>query len=179
MRSAVVALAALIALAAPAAGEVGRVGVFSDAVGGDCNLLDVAGYVDAEIVMVGSDGCVQVSFAVEEDPGVAMSVVREDLRYTLTLGTLHGGIRFVFGACETSPIRLATITYAGTGTTAGCAPIRIVAHPGLGTIEAWDCQPVAYTSQAGGVALVSSEGDCGCDVAAEASTWGRIKALYR
>jgi hypothetical protein len=54
----------------------------------------------------------------------------------------------------------------------------VVAHPALGVVETYDCAQNRHTSPAGGTALVSVDGDCGCDVATKTTTWGRIKSLY-
>jgi hypothetical protein len=159
--------------------NVGSIGVFSDTGGGDCNITDKVGVVTAEIVLVNSEGSTHVSFAVQESEGVEMVYADETVHFALKLGDTRGGIQITFGACLTGSIHLATVRYGGSGTTSACEAIRVVPHPTVGSVRIYDCEQNPYTATGGGSALVRNDGGCSCSVAAETSTWGRVKSLYR
>jgi hypothetical protein len=171
----------LVLAASPAAPQhdVGSIGVFSDPIGGSCDITDAFGVVTAEVVLVNSLGAVQVEFAVEESDGVEMVYANETVHFTLKQGSTRGGIKILFGACRTGSVHLATIRYSGTGTTGTCSDIRIVPHPSVGSVRIYDCEANPYTTPRGGAALVRNDGGCSCNVAAEPTTWGRVKSLYR
>ena len=173
--------AALIALAAPPVGayDTGSIGVFSDPSAGSCNITDVAAIVNVEVVLVNSAGATHVSFAVEEADGVRMTYAAETIHFNLKLGDTREGIQITFAACRTGTVHLATLRYSGTGTTTACEEIRVVPHPDVGSVRIYDCEQNPYTTPGGGFAFVRNDGACGCDVATEESTWGRIKSLYR
>lgn len=176
-----VAMMAALATCSPASAyEFGSVGVYSDAVGGSCTVTDVAGVVEVYVVLTGSDGAAQVAFAVRESEDLMMTYLDGPsvVHFPLVLGNLHTGIQVTFGACRTGPVHIATLVYDGSGTTSPCEAIRVVPHPGKGAVEVWDCAQNRETAPRGGMALVSNDGGCVCDVATRTTTWGRIKSLY-
>ncbi len=169
----------ILTAAVPVAAGVGSIGVFSDAVGGDCNITDAAGLVRVEVVLVGSDGTSHVSFRIEESAGLGMTYAQELIHFGLKTGDVRAGIQITFGACLSGPVHLATIFYTGTGTTSACEAIQVMPHPAVGSVRIYDCFQNPFTTPRGGGALVRNDGGCACSTAIELSTWGRVKSLYQ
>jgi hypothetical protein len=166
--------------AAPAAAQVGSIGVFSDAAGGDCNVVDVSGVVTTYVVLVGSGGAAYVWFALAESVGLQMTYLNETVHQPLFLGSTRSGIQIGFGACRSGAVHLLTVRYSGTGTTESCETIRVVPHPERpsGRVEVMDCTQTVH-SVGQGAALVRNDGGCNCTTPVDDSSWGRVKALYR
>jgi hypothetical protein len=89
------------------------------------------------------------------------------------------GIRFVYW-CSGPTTNLMTITYMGDGSSDPCARFVVEpADPPVGNgmdILAFGCTNLQRKPRGGSLWINSPA--CDCSVPAEASTWGRIKALY-
>ncbi|HEX5132181.1 MAG TPA: hypothetical protein VFX92_06830 [Candidatus Krumholzibacteria bacterium] len=139
-----------------------------------------------------------VRFRIQSGPGVTMTYVSETHPFPQTLGDTQTGITVCYGGqCLIGEQLLATVTYMSYGTSADCSKVLIVPHPDAETVEEMDCDFLPQQVAAWDFTLyaVPEGGDCplswphtidgtpkafGCSpVAAEETTWGRIKALYR
>jgi hypothetical protein len=98
-----------------------------------------------------------------------------------TVGNSQTGISIAYPGCQTEgPLLILTIRYTVTGNTpAGCA-YEVVPDPAdpTGQVTFVDCSSVVQETW-GGVAYINGYDPICEPVAAEETTWGRIKSLYR
>jgi hypothetical protein len=167
-------------MVAPAIGQPGSIGIFSDPGGTDCNLADfVPGLVDYYFVHVGTPGATASVFSAPT-PACMMATYVSTTCPGITLECdANTGISVGYGGCFSSPIHVATVTYLATGLTPPCCYYPVLPHPQVasGQIEVVVCgDNTLYAT--GGEGIVNSQVGCMCDVPAEPSTWGKVKALY-
>jgi hypothetical protein len=87
-------------------------------------------------------------------------------------------LSIAFGACLSPPLHVATINYFTTGVAGDCCGYNVV--PGVTRYVA--CVTFDEVPAAPAPPLIINPNEtcrCGQPVAAEASTWGRVKSLYR
>lgn len=103
----------------------------------------------------------------------------------LTLGTTQedGGLSVAFGECRSLPLYLGTVNFFGVAGSPCCE--FPVTHPTVWQnfatpAQVVDCDFTEHDAS-GGRVIVNADSSCPCDqpLAAEESTWGRVKALYR
>ncbi|HEX5132180.1 MAG TPA: hypothetical protein VFX92_06825, partial [Candidatus Krumholzibacteria bacterium] len=139
-----------------------------------------------------------VRFRIQAGPGVTVTYVSETHPFPQTLGDTQTGITVCYGGqCLSGDQLLATVTYMFYGTSADCSKLLIVPHPDAETVEEMDCDFVPQQVAAWDFTLYAVPDTYACPlswphvidgtpkafgcspVAAEETTWGRIKALYR
>jgi hypothetical protein len=142
-------------------------------------------------------GALAARFRVEAGPGVTMIYAGETHPFSSTVGNSQSGIEVCYGTClAPGDIPLVTISYLSFGTSAPCSELRVVPHPAAEVVETMDCNGTPQNVW-GGVLLINPSVLCAdCEgtatrfpgtpesfscapLAAQASTWGTIKALYR
>ena len=101
----------------------------------------------------------------------------------MTVNNSQVGVAIGFGVCVAMPAHVLTINLFASGTTQGCCPYPVTADPNIpsGRVEFVDCDDNLLTGagQAGFIKAAAATCDCSAIVAAEASTWGKVKALYQ
>jgi hypothetical protein len=160
----------------------------------DCILDRDPGLRSVYVRLTFNSGATGARFRVELDPGVTMTYVSESSPYT-TLGYALSGISICFGGCLTGEPLIETITFMSYSTDATCSQVRIVPHPAAQTVEVRKCNGSVVAAYAKPLQIVPhgtipcpcptpvlfpgtpSAFDC-APVATEATTWGRVKALY-
>ena len=100
----------------------------------------------------------------------------------LGIGDVFTGISVSYGSCLTGtfPICQVELFNLSAGPIPGCYQLRVLGYPG-DTPLVVDCSD-NETPATGGFFTFDIEGklDCwDCTTAAESSTWGRVKAMYR
>lgn len=118
----------------------------------------------------------------------------ETSSFANVVGDSRTGIAVDYGACLSGPVLVQTISYFDDGTTPTDASMKVVASPNAssGKVEAVDCSGNVIFPYAGGVCINTVSSGCLCamlgppyanipcvGVAAESTTWGHVKALYR
>lgn len=162
----------------------GSIGVFADPPATNCNISDTApGLLYLYIVHVSTNGSTASQWMLQPGAGFTPSYVAESSTF-LTIGTALTGITVAYGSCRdarTTPILLLTMTYFGSGTSSACGLLSIVPDDDAptGLVEVVDCAAQKHTIPRGGQARVNPDGTCTCNVAAEETSWGKIKSLYR
>lgn len=160
--------------------QAGSIGLFSDAVGADCNIDDtVSGLCSVYVVHVGAVGVTASSWAVT-DPACLQATF---LSSSTPFGILIGSSPFVpighsvgYGVCLSSPIHAGTLSYFCHGTTPPCCVQQVA--PGQTGLVAVDCA-ATLVPVTGGAAIWNSNATCTCSVGIDASTWGHVKAMYQ
>jgi hypothetical protein len=142
-----------------------------------------------------NSGATAARFRVALGPGVTMTYVSESSPYT-AVGYALAGMSVCFGGCLTGEPLLASLTFMSYSTDASCSEVRIVPHPNAQTIEVQKCNGSTVAAYGKPLEIVP-HGTIPClcptphlfpgtpmpfdcmTVAAESTTWGRVKALYR
>lgn len=186
--AAVIVCAALMSEYAFAA--QGVIKVIADPVHTDDHTLVEALNVVNPVYIVHTDwvSATEVRFKVAHNWNSAV-VQSVDFGANLYLGDIFGGVDVVYVGCKPLPHLIATINFIPSETSPQCTLVYSTADPSTpsGRIEVVDCSGV--TRYAAGSYLCVQQSDSyyceelgpGCElpVAAEANTWGGIKALYR
>jgi hypothetical protein len=162
----------------------GRIGVYADAGAGACTLDDSQPRAfDLFVVHTDMDGMLSSRFRVVESSGFTATYVGESIATNLHFGDLHSGIDVIYDLCSAGSLLLATISYDGHGTSEPCSTVEIAefAPSTTGQPETMDCNFGWFPAAPFGPLLVNPTDQCSqwCVVATEATTWGRVKALYR
>ncbi|MDH4036095.1 MAG: hypothetical protein OEX18_06695 [Candidatus Krumholzibacteria bacterium] len=178
-------LLAAIASDPAAAQSYGYVTVYADASGASCTLLDDAPRTfNVYVLHEDMYGIVGVDFRLAASDGFAGTYVTEVITPPfLVLGDTQGGISFAYTTCFVGSAVLATVTYAGSGTSAPCSYLQVVAHPDYVQwgILVQNCYFDSFPAPTRGRLYVNPDGSCPpwCVVPTRQTTWGGVKALYR
>ena len=167
--------------AAAAYGQGGAITLSSDPAGTSCNLADRnAGLCSIYVVHIEGSGVTGAQFSARAPACFTATWLSDTAVFPVILGDSQSGVSVAYGGCMSSPVHILTITFLCQGLTAECCPYRVLPHPGStsGEIEVSDCNfTVLYA--AGGRAVINGNPGCPCGYGAEASTWGKVKTLYR
>jgi hypothetical protein len=181
MKRALLITVCMMFAASLAFGQAGNIGVFADPAGASCDLSNSpAGFFQAYIVHVNSPGSTASQFRVVVY-GTPLTIIGELSAYN-TIGSAAAGIAVAYGPCLVSPIHALTVSYLGIS--APCDYIAIEADPTADppAIYVTDCAtpvPNLLTIPQGGIGYLNNNGNCPCNVPAEDTSWGQIKALYQ
>jgi len=158
--------------------------VFSDPNGGSCTLVDDSEAPLSVYVIAKTSGTVNSRFRVASSEGFNADYLSEVIHMPFHTGDLRTGIDITYAYCAIGAVLLATMTYAGHGTSSPCSYLEVQAHPESydGSIEVITCTFDTFRGVTLGPLLVnSSQGQCTpwCVVGVRSSTWGAVKAFYR
>ena len=179
-RSLLIALV-IVCSASMAFAQAGSIGVFADAGGTDCNLVDAGSLVTVHFVHVHHTGATASQWML--DLGGLPWTHLGDLWNTATsIGLSVEGVSLGYGACFSAPYAMGSANFFGS-TAPACSVIRIVADPlaPTGGIEGVDCVLPKPNKNVptGGTGIVNGDETCNCNIPVEETTWGGVKALYR
>ncbi len=168
----------LVATTATAqSGPDGTVSLYSDSLFTTSEVADTApGILTVYVVHENTRETTHVSveFMVNGGGGFTGTWLDETVQHTVFVGSSPSGIRIAY-ACQLEPHFVLTIRYALSGTSATNSYLRVLPHPEEPTqqIIVQNCS-FGLSPAAGGTLTVNRS-----VVPTEATTWGRIKALYR
>ncbi len=163
------------------------ISVFTDPGGGSCALgtLAPAPGVNAFYIIhkFNADGAAASQFKVNDT--TTLFATSQTTTF-LSIGTWNTDLSLAYGGCLTGDIALMTLNFLWFGSPiTGCASFLEIApaptSPLPGDVATVECDFETLTPANGGRAFVTTDGlalQC-CPFAAEESTWGGIKALYR
>jgi hypothetical protein len=165
----------------------GSIGVFADPGATNCDIYDtVAGLITTYVVHVFTPGATASQFKLDcttWNPTGFWTHLGETYAYTSVLGNTQIGVAIAYGACIPGPNLLATVNWFGSGLATPCSFCQIVADPTAVPpgIYVADCAdpPNVVTATGGDVVINPVPPDCVCDVPAEETSWGQLKALYK
>lgn len=164
--------------------QAGSVGMFADPGGMNCNLLDSggAGVKLYYVVHVNTTGATASQYSAPVPAcmlGTGAIYLADTNPHAVTLGNSQTGVAVAYGACLTGPIHTQTIQVFAMGITPPCCYWPVTGDPNLpsGLIEGADCSYVTFYPT-GGVGIINSQPNCDCNIPAEDTTWGQLKALY-
>jgi hypothetical protein len=169
-----------IFLVGSASGQAGQIGVYSDAGGVNCNLVDNSpGILSVYVVLTQSLGATGVRFAAPMPACMIGASWLSDSPCDPPCGNSQTGMTISFGQCLSDDIHVTTISYVVQGTTLDCCLYPVTPDPSTpsGKIEVVDCSSqVLYST--GRVNTINANRTCECAVLDEVSSWGKLKALY-
>lgn len=170
----------LLVLAAPAFADngVGDVSVYADDQGNSCDVTNPgSGIINVYIVhkFLPGEEATASRFKVEFPSGILFLAFSTSF---VPLGTLTTDISIGYGVCVTSNTHIGTALCQGVGPTTACSYITVANADILPNPISTTCLFEERTMGAG-QAIVNNDGSCPCNIAAESTSWGRVKALYR
>jgi hypothetical protein len=168
------------------AASADHIGVYGDLAGGQCWLSTLAAPPASNnlyVIHKFNTGSTAAQFKVEDTSGLFPTTQTYPPAY-LTIGTWNTDLSVAYGGCVIGDHVVATLSFLWFGAPANCnQAVKVVpvpTSPISGQVALVDCaQPSGNleTATASGARMLPSCGNCA--VAAETSTWGSVKALYR
>jgi hypothetical protein len=184
MKKALLLSLVLLVGASMAFAQGGSVGIFSDQAGTSCNLPDaVPGLTTYYIVHVYTTGATACQFVAKKPTCVTATYLSDTAPFPVTIGNSQVGISIGYGTCRVGPIYVLGINYFTTGTTPACCYYKVTCDPlgvdacASGNIDIVDCAFQSALATAG-TGIVNANMTCNCNVPANETTWGGVKALY-
>ena len=172
----------LVFTAGLAYGQAGYIGLFTDVIATNCEVLDAGGTVVIYAVHMATSGATYSQWKVEAGGGFGLVWIGDNLPFIcIDCGNTQDGILVPYvGGCKTSPYVMLSINYLALGMSATCSWLKVVADPDAasGQIEMVDCGATVHPA-GGSILYVNPDGSCQCGALATAETnWGKIKKLY-
>lgn len=170
----VLVLSATVALAQAPNGSIG---IFADNGALSCNLPSTAtSYF--YFCHVNAIGATASQWAAPKPDCLTGSRLADLPVFAINLGTTEAGITIGYGTCKTGTFHIITALYSVVSVTP-CCYFPVIPDPNLssGKIEIPDCN-FDMTYGTSGQGILSSLVTCDCDVPAQETTWGQVKALY-
>ena len=172
----------LMLSASMAFAQGGSIGVFADAAGTSCNLIDGAvGLLSFYVVHTLTPGASASQFyAPMPACMVAATYLSDGSVFAVTIGNSQDGVAIGYGACLVAPIHVLTINFFGGGATTPCCYYGVFPDPlvASGQIEVVDCAENLLFAT-GGIGIVNGDATCLCNnVPTRDTTWGQVKALF-
>jgi len=162
--------------------QVGQIGIYADAAGSDCRVVDaVPGLLSVYVVHADVGGSNAVLFKVAPSAGVTMTHISDNSAFLL-LGNSETSIAVAYGGCMSGTFLILTMGYFASGTTPACEQLDIVPADDSvnGLVEYVDCTDTKHEVATGQSGFIGGDSDsCPCPgTAVRPATWGAIKALY-
>jgi len=179
----VLLLTLVIVMAASLAyGQQGVLGLYSDATGTNCNLLDaVPGLVSYYVVQTLTSGSTACEYATPAPACLLAVYLSYSSPFGVSIGdpVTGGGNSTAYGACLAGSIHVVTLNYFAQGLTPSCCLYPVVDNQNSGQLVAVDCVPQAVPIS-GLVSTVNGNATCDCaTLPTENATWGKVKSLYQ
>jgi hypothetical protein len=167
------------------AASISRISLYADAASTECTLADIESRL-AEVFVVHHVGAlagnsVVIRFQLSASTGFTGSWVQDAVSAGMfAIGTSPDGVQIHYQACRTGDVAILRVTYQLSGTSSPCSFLPVEPYPGDDLIEPMDCSFTSH-SPVGGNLFVNPNESCPCEepVPVQATTWGRVKALYR
>jgi hypothetical protein len=162
--------------------QAGSISIFADPGGTNCNLtmLPAPAVTSFYVVHVNGTDVVGSQFRARKPACMNAVFLSDEYVFPLTIGESQFGIFVGYGQCKSGTVHILTIKYRSLGPTEPCCYYPVVPDPSSesGHIEVVDCVDFNIMYGTGGHGIVNANATCSCDVPAEETTWGRLKALY-
>jgi hypothetical protein len=175
-------LVALLWGAGVKAGGGGSFGLYADAQGTICNILDAGpGLLSIAVVHATPDGATASRFAAPIPACMIGAMWISDTAAYEVIGNSQTGVVVPYGFCLTGRSHILTINVFVEGTSESCCYYSVVPDPSApsGRIEVSDCSETIVFG-IGELSVVNGDTSCPCEgpVPVEETTWGNVKALY-
>ncbi|UCG52704.1 MAG: T9SS type A sorting domain-containing protein [Candidatus Latescibacterota bacterium] len=142
--------------------QVPTLGLYADATGADCNIIDAGpGLLPVYVVVTNTPGVTACQFAAPMPPCMTTTYLSDSQVFGVTIGNSQNGVGIGFGACLAAPLHVLTINYFSSGTTPACCTYPVLPDPAepSGEILFVDCD----LNQVIGMGLTSTvNGNASC-----------------
>ena len=157
----------------------GSIGIYTDVMGGDCNLPDhTPGLTTYHVVHLSSSGVTAGAYWAPKPACFTGTWMSDTNIFPVTIGNSQDGVSIGYGSCRTGPIHVQSIVFLANGNTPECCLYPVLGIPTSGKVEAADCAMTPITAY-GLTSVFNPTGGCPCgSVRVEETTWGRVKSLY-
>ena len=179
-KSLILALIAIAACTAPAAAQE-KIELFADEARSSCSVSDTApSSVSLHVFLTGPNSATLAAFRCRIPDCWQGATWVADVTPYVSVGGSQGEMSVAFGQCLTPPIHMVEIVVATTGSALPCCKM-VIEQPVSFPLQYVDCAFAETDALAGQAVTINPDATCPCLVplAAEPSTWGRVKSLYR
>jgi hypothetical protein len=185
MKALLVALVLVAGACGDAFGQFDEVSLWADPLMSSCEIVDPgSGLVQVHMFHTGSQPARAVTFfAPTPQCWEGATWVGDVVASPFQKGgaTTHAqGIFINYLDCIQPPIHLGYMNFVVSGGAQPCCSYPVLPQTVVGEVQVAGCD-FSERSAVGGTAVVNANSSCRCPrpLAVEASTWGRVKALYR
>ena len=162
----------------------GAVGLFADNAGVSCNLTDTPGIAYVYVIHQWTDGATASEFKVNVP--TCMAWLADNSPFALKSGNFKDGTSIPYQSCLTHPIYLGSMLFSTAGICPPCTYMTVIENPNslpapaAGEVYVVDCNTTSpgLMKGTGGELIINPIQGCECDVPAEDTTWGQVKALF-
>jgi hypothetical protein len=166
----------------PPSSFAGMIGLYRDAAGTDCGLIDAApGLLLVNVVHVNTNGATACQFAAPmPNCWTGATYLSDTATYPVTIGNSQTGMALGYGTCLTGTFYIHGINYFVSGLGQTCCYYPVIPDPNIpsGQIEVVDCGGNLILG-GGGLAVINPDGTCLCGtIKTRSTTWGRLKATW-
>jgi hypothetical protein len=163
----------------------GAVGLFADQAGTACELVDAPGIAYVYVVHNWTDGATASEFKVYF-PASCMTHLADNSPFSLKSGNFLNGTSISYQSCLTGPIYLGSMLFNAAALCPPCTYMKVGENPNSlpaplpGEVYVVDCNTTnpGLMKGTGGELIIRPDETCHCDVPAEDTTWGQVKALF-
>jgi hypothetical protein len=160
-----------------------RIELWADQNMSTCSITEAASppIVQVHVFITGSMSATGVRFTAPKPAcWVGATFVGDELEPAVSIGHSQGDWSIAWGFCATTPKYLGVINYLTSGQALPCC--KVDALPAM-QFAFTDCAFVEHELGESKSIMVNPDASCGCQsgitTAAETTSWGRVKALYR
>jgi len=172
-------------LATPVRGQAGEIILFADSLYTRCWYTEQRyEWLTLYVVHQGTPGATGCRFMLQTPPHSCWSYWGESSAYTV-VGDTRTGVTVNYGACLAANVLVMKVYYYVQLCCSGwCSEVQVVPDPAApsGVFEVYDCNGNTLVGESWALTVNPRSGLCypWCSIAipVEASTWGRVKALY-
>lgn len=162
--------------------QPGVMSLYADPAFTTCNVANPSAVQYAYVVLDATSGATAVQYALSDNTGGAIVWLADQYMFPLVLGNSQSGVAVSFGGCLQGQIHVQNVVYTVESEPGICTFIEFVPDPGAptGGLEAVNCSQVKWAPESD-ILTFRADGTCWCSTIrpVEASTWGRVKSLYR
>jgi hypothetical protein len=184
MKKFVLTVALLALCASPVFAQVGGPAFYADAAGTSCNITVPTG-VPFNVYVVhssigGATGGQWMFDPTTIDPNLTYIGGSAGPAAILVIGSPQAGVSLAYGGCVNGALHVWTFNFFSVAGVPACTYLELLHDPAAQTpgVISVDCI-FAEISVDPGEGIMNANASCDCVVAAQTTTWGKVKSLYR
>lgn len=181
MKKFVLTIALVALLASPSYAQLDAFGLYADNQGLNCNItIPVFAPSTIYVVHKSPNGATGSQFKVVAPTSATFLSTGGGVGNAafLVIGDPYTDLSLAYTSCVSGDFLVWNLSFFATAAVPDCSYISIVPAPGKPYAITVNCN-FAELEAYPGQGIISPTGACSCNVGAEASTWGKVKSLYR
>jgi len=178
----VIVILALVISVAPCLAGVGELGLYSDAGGQNCALVDYGGAVVTVYIVQHfyyGDMASGSRFAINVPEGVNWLFLSFQSTFQGDFSSAPNDISLNYGSCIGTATTVGSAQWFSIVAAPSCTLVTFKPADSMPSVIATDCAFNEQTPLFAYSMVVNMNGACICAWATQPSTWGAVKALYR